>query len=82
MTGATHLSSSLTKARRGLVKLALSHCGLTGKGIGQIGHALGLNKFMATSLQHLDLSNNAAKDEINVMENICLFTGSSVTHFL
>jgi hypothetical protein len=65
-TGATHLSSSLSKAHRGLVKLSLSHCGLTGKGVAQIGHALVLNKCMASSLQHLDLSSNVAKDDINV----------------
>ncbi len=65
-TGATHLSSSLSKAHRGLVKLSLSHCGLTGKGVAQIGHALALNKCMASSLQHLDLSSNVAKDDINV----------------
>lgn len=68
--GATHLSSMLTKAQRGLVRLSLSHCGLTGKGVAQIGHALSGNKFMASTLTYLDLSNNAAKDEINV---ICSF---------
>ncbi|XP_046651489.1 F-actin-uncapping protein LRRC16A-like isoform X2 [Daphnia pulicaria] len=68
--GATHLSSSLSKAHRGLVKLSLSHCGLTGKGVAQIGHALVLNKCMASSLQHLDLSSNVAKDDINT---ICSF---------
>jgi hypothetical protein len=65
-SGATHLSSSLSKAHRGLVKLSLSHCGLTGKGVAQIGHALALNKCMGSSLQHLDLSSNVAKDDINV----------------
>ena len=65
-TGATHLSSTLTKAHRGLVRLSLSHCGLTGKGVAQIGHALAANKFMSSTLTYLDLSNNAAKDEINV----------------
>lgn len=69
-TGATHLSSSLSKAHRGLVKLSLSHCGLTGKGVVQIGHALVLNKCMASSLQHLDLSNNVAKDDINVRKQV------------
>jgi len=64
--GATHLSSSLSKAHRGLVKLSLSHCGLTGKGVAQIGHALALNKCMSSSLLHLDLSSNSAKDDINV----------------
>ncbi|XP_059352193.1 F-actin-uncapping protein LRRC16A-like isoform X2 [Daphnia carinata] len=68
--GATNLSSSLSKAHRGLVKLSLSHCGLTGKGVAQIGHALALNKCMSSSLQHLDLSNNVAKDDINT---ICSF---------
>lgn len=67
VAGANHLSTSLTKAHRGLVKLSLSHCGLTGKGIAQIGHALTLNKFMSSSLTHLDLSSNAAKDDINVI---------------
>ena len=66
LTGATQLSSSLSKVHRGLVKLSLSHCGLTGKGVAQIGHALSLNKFMASSLVHLDLSNNCIKDDITV----------------
>lgn len=66
-TGATHLSSSLTKAHRGLMKLSLAHCGLTGKGVAQIGQALAQNTFMASSLLHLDLSSNVAKDDINVI---------------
>lgn len=67
ISGATHLSSSLNKVHRGLVKLALSHCGLTTKGVAQIGQALSQNKFMASTLIHLDLSSNIVKDDINVI---------------
>lgn len=49
------------------MKLSLAHCGLTGKGVAQIGQALAQNTFMASSLLHLDLSSNVAKDDINVI---------------
>lgn len=64
--GASHLNGPITKLPKGLQKLNLSHCGLTGKGVGQIAHALSLNRSMPTSLQHLNFSGNTLKDDINV----------------
>lgn len=64
--GACHLGNSLAKVQRGLTKLALAQCGLTGKGVAQIGQTLSVNKFMSSSLVHLDLSSNAIKDEMAV----------------
>ncbi|XP_043675254.1 F-actin-uncapping protein LRRC16A isoform X2 [Vespula pensylvanica] len=79
MQGATHLSGPIGKLPKGLQKLNLAHCGLTGKGIGQIAHALSLNRSMPTSLQYLNLSENTLKDDIN---NLCNFLAqpNSLTH--
>jgi len=60
------LSGPIGKLPKGLQKLNLSHCGLTGKGVGQIAHALSLNRSMPTSLRYLNLSENTLKDDINV----------------
>jgi DNA-dependent RNA polymerase auxiliary subunit epsilon len=49
-----------------LQKLNLARCALTGKGVGQIAHALSLNRIMPTSLQYLNLAENTLKDDINV----------------
>ncbi|XP_051163471.1 F-actin-uncapping protein LRRC16A isoform X3 [Leptopilina boulardi] len=77
--GASHLNGPITKLPKGLQKLNLSHCGLTGKGVGQIAHALSLNRSMPTSLQHLNFSGNTLKDDIN---NLCNFLAqpNSITH--
>ncbi|XP_026675435.1 F-actin-uncapping protein LRRC16A isoform X3 [Ceratina calcarata] len=77
--GAAHLSGPVGKLPKGLQKLNLAHCGLTGKGISQIAHALSLNRIMPTSLQHLNLSDNCLKDDIN---NLCNFLAqpNSLTH--
>lgn len=64
--GATLLSGPIGKLPKGLQKLSLSRCGLTGKGIAQISHALGLNRSMTMSLQYLNLSENTLKEDINV----------------
>lgn len=79
MQGASHLNGPITKLPKGLQKLNLSHCGLTGKGVGQIAHALSLNRSMPTSLQHLNFSGNTLKDDIN---NLCNFLAqpNSITH--
>ncbi|XP_033222210.1 F-actin-uncapping protein LRRC16A isoform X4 [Belonocnema kinseyi] len=77
--GASHLNGPITKLPKGLQKLNLAHCGLTGKGVGQIAHALSLNRSMPTSLQHLNFSGNTLKDDIN---NLCNFLAqpNSITH--
>ncbi|XP_012283154.1 F-actin-uncapping protein LRRC16A isoform X2 [Orussus abietinus] len=77
--GATHLSGPIGKLPKGLQKLNLAHCGLTGKGVGQIAHALSLNRSMPTSLQYLNLSGNTLKDDIN---NLCNFLAqpNNLTH--
>ncbi|KAG7202434.1 hypothetical protein KM043_018741 [Ampulex compressa] len=79
MQGGTHLSGPIGKLPKGLQKLNLAHCGLTGKGISQIAHALSLNRSMPTSLQYLNLSENTLKDDIN---NLCNFLAqpNSLTH--
>ncbi|XP_033222208.1 F-actin-uncapping protein LRRC16A isoform X2 [Belonocnema kinseyi] len=79
MQGASHLNGPITKLPKGLQKLNLAHCGLTGKGVGQIAHALSLNRSMPTSLQHLNFSGNTLKDDIN---NLCNFLAqpNSITH--
>ncbi|XP_011258591.1 F-actin-uncapping protein LRRC16A isoform X3 [Camponotus floridanus] len=77
--GATHLSGPIGKLPKGLQKLNLAHCGLTGKGVGQIAHALSLNRSMPTSLRYLNLSENTLKDDVN---NLCNFLAqpNSLTH--
>ncbi|XP_012137731.1 capping protein regulator and myosin 1 linker 1 leucine rich repeat protein isoform X3 [Megachile rotundata] len=77
--GGAHLSGPIGKLPKGLQKLNLAHCGLTGKGISQIAHALSLNRSMPTSLQYLNLSENSLKDDIN---NLCNFLAqpNSLTH--
>ncbi|XP_006568383.2 F-actin-uncapping protein LRRC16A isoform X5 [Apis mellifera] len=79
MQGGAHLSGPIGKLAKGLQKLNLAHCGLTGKGISQIAHALSLNRSMPTSLQYLNLSENSLKDDIN---NLCNFLAqpNSLTH--
>lgn len=68
--GAGYLSGPIAKVSKGLIKLNLSHCGLTSKGINQIAQSFSLNKAMSESLTHLDLSGNNLKDDIN---NLCNF---------
>ncbi|XP_076383473.1 capping protein regulator and myosin 1 linker 1 leucine rich repeat protein isoform X12 [Megalopta genalis] len=77
--GGAHLSGPIGKLPKGLQKLNLAHCGLTGKGISQVAHALSLNRSMQTSLQYLNLSENSLKDDIN---NLCNFLAqpNSLTH--
>ncbi|XP_074093693.1 capping protein regulator and myosin 1 linker 1 leucine rich repeat protein isoform X3 [Cotesia typhae] len=78
--GSSHLGSpGIGKLPKGMQKLNLSHCGLTGKGIAQIAHALSLNRSMLTSLRYLNLSENTLKDDIN---NLCNFLAqpNSLTH--
>ncbi|KAK1125436.1 hypothetical protein K0M31_005802 [Melipona bicolor] len=79
LQGGAHLSGPIGKLPKGLQKLNLAHCGLTGKGISQIAHALSLNRSMPTSLQYLNLSENCLKDDIN---NLCNFLAqpNSLTH--
>ncbi|CAK9833363.1 F-actin-uncapping protein LRRC16A [Anthophora retusa] len=79
MQGGAHLSGPIGKLPKGLQKLNLAHCGLTGKGISQIAHALSLNRSMPTSLQYLNISENSLKDDIN---NLCNFLAqpNSLTH--
>ncbi|XP_012238265.1 F-actin-uncapping protein LRRC16A isoform X5 [Bombus vosnesenskii] len=79
LQGGAHLSGPIGKLPKGLQKLNLAHCGLTGKGISQIAHALSLNRSMPTSLQYLNLSENSLKDDIN---NLCNFLAqpNSLTH--
>ena len=60
------MSGPIGKLPKGLQKLNLSHCGLTGKGVSQVAQALSLNRSMPTSLQYLNLSENTLKDDINV----------------
>lgn len=64
--GATHLAGPIGKLSKGLFKLSLSHCSLTGKGINQIAHSLSINQCTSTTLTFLDLSGNSLKDDINV----------------
>nr|XP_031826416.1 F-actin-uncapping protein LRRC16A isoform X4 [Nomia melanderi] len=77
--GGAHISGPIGKLPKGLQKLNLAHCGLTGKGISQVAHALSLNRSMQTSLQYLNLSENSLKDDIN---NLCNFLAqpNSLTH--
>ncbi|XP_029177752.1 F-actin-uncapping protein LRRC16A isoform X4 [Nylanderia fulva] len=77
--GATHLSGPIGKLPKGLQKLNLAHCGLTSKGIGQIAHALSLNRSMPTSLRYLNLSENTLKDDVNSLCNF-LAQPNSLTH--
>ncbi|XP_018349807.1 PREDICTED: F-actin-uncapping protein LRRC16A isoform X4 [Trachymyrmex septentrionalis] len=79
MQGGTHLSGPIGKLPKGLQELNLAHCGLTGKGISQIAHALSLNRSMPTSLRYLNLSENTLKDDVN---NLCNFLAqpNSLTH--
>ena len=67
--GAAQTTGPLGKLPKGLQKLNLARCGLTGKGVGQIAHALSLNRSMPTSLQYLNLAENTLKDDINVSTN-------------
>ncbi|XP_031782312.1 F-actin-uncapping protein LRRC16A isoform X2 [Nasonia vitripennis] len=78
-SGAAHTTGPLGKLPKGLQKLNLSRCGLTGKGVGQIAHALSLNRSMPTSLQFLNLAENTLKDDIN---NLCSFLAqpNGITH--
>ncbi|CAL1687371.1 unnamed protein product [Lasius platythorax] len=79
MQGATHLSGPIGKLPKGLQKLNLAHCGLTGKGVGQIAHALSLNRSMPSSLRYLNLSENTLKDDVNSLCNF-LAQPNSLTH--
>ena len=67
--GPTHTAGPIGKLPKGLQKLNLARCGLTGKGINQIAHALSLNRNMPTTLQYLNLAENNLKDDINVINN-------------
>ncbi|XP_023318297.1 F-actin-uncapping protein LRRC16A isoform X2 [Trichogramma pretiosum] len=77
--GAAHTTGPLGKMPKGLQKLNLARCGLTGKGVGQIAHALSLNRSMPTSLQYLNLADNTLKDDVN---NLCSFLAqpNGITH--
>ncbi|XP_014216168.1 F-actin-uncapping protein LRRC16A isoform X2 [Copidosoma floridanum] len=77
--GAAHTTGPLGKLPKGLQKLNLARCGLTGKGVGQIAHALSLNRSMPTSLQYLNLAENTLKDDVN---NLCSFLAqpNGITH--
>ncbi|XP_034938905.1 F-actin-uncapping protein LRRC16A isoform X2 [Chelonus insularis] len=77
--GSSHLAGSAIGIPKGMQKLNLSHCGLTGKGIAQLAHALSLNRSMTTSLRYLNFSENTLKDDIN---NLCNFLAqpNSLTH--
>ncbi|XP_011494349.1 PREDICTED: leucine-rich repeat-containing protein 16A [Ceratosolen solmsi marchali] len=77
--GTPHTTGPLGKLPKGLQKLNLARCGLTGKGVGQIAHALSLNRIMPTSLQYLNLAENTLKDDIN---NLCSFLAqpNGITH--
>ena len=65
--GAAHTTGPLGKMPKGLQKLNLARCSLTGKGVGQIAHSLSLNRSMPTSLQYLNFAENTLKDDINVI---------------
>ncbi|XP_063699418.1 F-actin-uncapping protein LRRC16A isoform X2 [Culicoides brevitarsis] len=67
--GAVHLTGSTARISKGLCKLALSHCGITSKGVNQIAQSLTQNQSIANSLTHLDLSGNSLKDDINNLYN-------------
>ncbi|XP_058810147.1 F-actin-uncapping protein LRRC16A-like isoform X3 [Phymastichus coffea] len=77
--GAAHTTGPLGKLPKGLQKLNLARCGLTGKGVGQIAHALSLNRSMPMSLQYLNLAENCLKDDINTL---CSFLAqpNGITH--
>ncbi|XP_063216006.1 F-actin-uncapping protein LRRC16A isoform X3 [Bacillus rossius redtenbacheri] len=79
MQGASHLSGPLARGPKGLVRLDLSHCGLTAKGVNQLAHALSLNKFLPSSLTHLHLRGNNLRDDTN---NLCNFLAqpNTITH--
>ncbi|KRF80056.1 F-actin-uncapping protein LRRC16A isoform X5 [Drosophila virilis] len=67
--GAIHLAGPIAKVSKGLCKLALSHCGLTSKGVNQMSHSLTLNQSISNSLTYLDLSGNSLKDDITNLHN-------------
>ncbi|XP_037922057.1 F-actin-uncapping protein LRRC16A isoform X3 [Hermetia illucens] len=67
--GAIHLAGPIAKVSKGLCKLALSHCGLTSKGVNQMSHSLSLNQSISSSLTYLDLSGNSLKDDITNLHN-------------
>ncbi|XP_064544145.1 F-actin-uncapping protein LRRC16A isoform X4 [Drosophila montana] len=67
--GAIHLAGPIAKVSKGLCKLALSHCGLTSKGVNQMSHSLTLNQSIPNSLTYLDLSGNSLKDDITNLHN-------------
>ncbi|XP_058833683.1 F-actin-uncapping protein LRRC16A isoform X4 [Topomyia yanbarensis] len=67
--GAGHLAGPIAKISKGVSRLALSHCGLTSKGVNQITHSLSLNHNISNSLTYLDLSGNNLKDDVNNLYN-------------
>ncbi|XP_055378308.1 F-actin-uncapping protein LRRC16A isoform X3 [Condylostylus longicornis] len=67
--GAIHLAGPIAKISKGLCKLALSHCGLTSKGVNQMSHSLSLNQTISSSLTYLDLSGNSLKDDVTNLLN-------------
>ncbi|KAL5287829.1 crml-1 family protein [Megaselia abdita] len=67
--GAIHLAGPIAKVSKGLCKLALSHCGLTAKGVNQMSHSLTLNQSISSTLTYLDLSGNILKDDITNLHN-------------
>ncbi|XP_055602559.1 F-actin-uncapping protein LRRC16A isoform X2 [Uranotaenia lowii] len=67
--GASHLAGPIAKISKGILKLTLSHCGLTAKGVNQISHSLSLNPNTSNSLTYLDLSGNNLKDDLNNLYN-------------
>lgn len=82
VTGAVHLTGSTARISKGLCKIALSHCGITSKGVNQIAQSLTQNQSIANSLTHLDLSGNSLKDDINVRIFEVFTTGSYLCFFL
>uniref|UniRef100_A0A336K1P9 CSON012992 protein n=1 Tax=Culicoides sonorensis TaxID=179676 RepID=A0A336K1P9_CULSO len=67
--GAVQLTGSTARISKGLCKLALSHCGITSKGVNQIAQSLTQNPSIANTLTYLDLSENSLKDDINNLYN-------------
>ncbi|XP_058466445.1 F-actin-uncapping protein LRRC16A isoform X4 [Malaya genurostris] len=67
--GAGHLAGPIAKISKGVSRLALSHCGLTSKGVNQITHSMSLNQNISNSLTYLDLSGNNLKDDVNNLYN-------------
>ena len=53
----------ITQLSRGLTHLDLSRTAITARGVNRLAEALQANKFMSTTLQYLNLSDNLLKGE-------------------